>query len=170
MRNLLLLLLAAASVLAACESMQQAGAPTAAGDLDPGGRGKTRVERVVDGDTVVLDDIGKSRLIGIDTPEVYGGTVECYGPQASAFAKRVLTPGRRVRYEIGADPRDRYDRALIYLWLDDGRFFNAMLLRRGYATPLAIEPNTDRADLFERMARRAERRGVGMWSAGCSDK
>jgi endonuclease YncB( thermonuclease family) len=28
-----------------------------------------RVERVVDGDTVVLRDIGKARLIGIDTPE-----------------------------------------------------------------------------------------------------
>jgi micrococcal nuclease len=164
-RRVLLTIAISGCVLAGCEAVSEQS-PTA-GDLLPGAHGEARVERVVDGDTVVLDAIGKTRLIGIDTPEVYGGA-ECYGPEASRFAKRVLTPGRRVRYEIGADPRDRYDRALAYVFLEDGRLFNAMLVRRGYATPLAIAPNTDRAGLFERLSRGAERRRVGMWSpAAC---
>ena len=124
--------------------------------------------RVVDGDTVELGGgVGKSRLIGIDTPEVYGG-VECYGREASAYAKRQVE-GRTVRYTVGRDDRDRYGRLLVYLWLEDGRSFNAMLVSRGYAQPLTIQPNSDYADLFTRLSRRAREKSVGLWSrAGCA--
>ncbi len=115
----------------------------------------------MDGDTVELSGLGKARLIGIDTPEVYGG-VECYGREASAYAKRQLD-GARVRYSIGREERDRYGRALVYLWLEDGRSFNALLVSRGFAQPLTIPPNDDYADLFVRLSRRARERGVGLW-------
>ena len=118
---------------------------------------------MVDGDTVELQGLGKSRLIGVDTPEVYGG-VECYGRQASAYAKRQLD-GRRVRYTIGSEERDRYGRLLIYVWLEDGRSFNALLVSRGYAQPLTIPPNDDYADTFVRLSRRARERAVGLWSS-----
>ena len=128
----------------------------------PGEAKEATVVRVVDGDTVELGGgLGKSRLIGIDTPEVYGG-VECYGREASAYAKRQLE-GRRVRYTIGRDDRDRYGRLLVYLWLEDGRSFNAMLVSRGYAQPLTIQPNSDYADQFTRLSRRARERAVGLW-------
>src|SRR3954469_17996825 len=84
------------------------------------------VQRVVDGDTVRLAGLGSVRLIGVDTPEVYGGRVECFGPEASAFARSILRPGTRVRYRVGREPRDRYGRLLAYVWLTDGRLFNAM--------------------------------------------
>jgi len=127
-------------------------------------RTSARVERVVDGDTVVLSGVGKARLIGIDTPEVYGGA-ECYGRAASRYARRVLREGRRVRYRLGVDPRDRYDRALVYLWLGDGRFFNAMLVRNGYAQPLTVPPNVEYAERFVRDARAARRERRGLWRA-----
>jgi len=127
----------------------------------------TRVVRVVDGDTVVLRRLGSSRLIGVDTPEVHGGR-ECYGREASAFAWRVLAPGSRVRYLPGAEPRDRYRRPLVYVWLADGRSFNAMLVEGGYATTLTIPPNDRYADRLRRLAREAKRRERGRWSdAGC---
>ena len=126
-----------------------------------------RVDHVTDGDTVWLSGLGKVRLIGIDTPEVYGG-VECYGREASAFAKRLLPANRRVHYELGVEERDRYGRALAYLWLDDGRFVNRLLVERGYAQPLTIAPNVDFADLFTKAARRARRAGRGLWGEpGC---
>ena len=129
--------------------------------------GEARVERVSDGDTLWLTRIGKVRLIGIDTPEVYG-EVECYGREASAFAKRLLPPGRRVGYELGTEERDRYGRALVYVWLDDGRFLNRLLVERGYATPLTIPPNVEFAELFVRAARRARRARLGLWGRpGC---
>src|SRR3954451_22120022 len=92
----------------------------------PQGIPHARVVRVVDGDTVVLTEIGKVRLIGIDTPEVYGQQ-ECFGQEASAFAKRELPPGREVTFRLGVESRDRYGRALAYVWLGDGRMFNELL-------------------------------------------
>jgi micrococcal nuclease len=121
------------------------------------------VERVSDGDTVRLVGLGRVRLIGVDTPEVFGH-VECFGRAASAFAKRMLRPGDRVRYKLGVEPRDRYGRPLAYLWLSDGRMFNALLVERGYATPLTIPPNVDYADRFVRAARRAREAQRGLWS------
>jgi micrococcal nuclease len=122
------------------------------------------VTRNTDGDTLWLSGIGKVRLIGVDTPEVYGH-VECFGRAASAFAERLLPPGTHVRYRLGVDPRDRYGRALAYVWLDDGRMFNELLAERGYATPLTIPPNVDYAYRFVAAARRARDAGRGLWQA-----
>lgn len=131
----------------------------------PGNARDAAVVRVVDGDTVELGGgLGNGRLIGVDTPEAHGG-VECYGREASAYAKRQLE-GRRVRYTVGRDERDRYGRLLVYLWLEDGRSFNALLVSRGYARPLTIQPNSDYADLFAGMSRRARERTVGLWARG----
>jgi micrococcal nuclease len=155
----LLLALLAAAVLGGCNTED---VERAAGGPD---RRQATVKRVVDGDTVVLSGVGKARLIGVDTPEVFGG-VECFGREASAYAKRVLRDGRRVRYRLGLEPRDRYGRALVYLWLGDGRFFNAMLVRTGYAQPLTIPPNVEYADHFVALAREARRAGRGLWAPG----
>jgi micrococcal nuclease len=127
-----------------------------------------RVVRVVDGDTVVLTGIGKVRLIGIDTPEVYGRQ-ECFGREASAFAKRELPPGTEVSYRLGVESRDRYGRTLAYVWLGDGRMVNELLARRGYAQPLTIPPNVDYAARFRAAAARARRQGLGLWGQpGCA--
>jgi micrococcal nuclease len=123
------------------------------------------VTRHTDGDTLLLSGIGKVRLIGIDTPEVFG-EVECYGRRASAFVRRLLPLGTRVSYRLGPEERDRYGRALVYVWLDDGRFLNRLLLARGYAQTLTIPPNVDYADEFAAAARRARGRGLGLWAPG----
>ena len=71
-----------------------------------------------------------------------------------------------MRYEIGAEPRDRYGRALVYIRLADGRFFNEMLVAGGYARTLKIAPNMRYAELFGVVpARRATARR-GLWSDG----
>lgn len=121
------------------------------------------ITHVSDGDTVTLNTVGKTRLIGIDTPEVYGQT-ECYGRAASAFTKRVLTIGTRVEYALGVERTDRYGRALAYVWLADGRMFNGMLAADGYATPLTIPPNDEHAQLFLAAARKARAAARGLWS------
>jgi endonuclease YncB( thermonuclease family) len=124
-----------------------------------------RVTRHTDGDTLWLSGIGKVRLIGVDTPEVYG-RVECFGRAASAFVRRLLPLGARVRFALGVEPRDRYGRALVYLYADDGRFVNLLLVRRGYAQPLTVPPNDRFAPRFVTAARRARAHGVGLWARG----
>ena len=111
-----------------------------------------------------LTGIGKVRLIGIDTPEVYG-SIECYGRAASAFTDRVLRPGTRVRYRLGLEQRDRYGRALAYVWLPNGRMFNSLLAEDGYARPLTIPPNDRYAGRFVAAARRARAARRGLWGA-----
>ena len=138
------------------------------GASDAGGKRSAQVERVTDGDTIRLVGLGRVRLIGIDTPEVYGKQ-ECYGKEASAFVKRLLAPGQTVTYRVGIEPRDRYGRLLAYVWLKDGRFLNLLLAEEGYALPLTIPPNVDYAERFVAAARRARERGLGLWSA-CDDR
>lgn len=121
-----------------------------------------------DGDTLWLSGIGKVRLIGVDTPEVYGDD-ECYGPQASAFVERTLPLGSTVRYRLGTEERDRYGRALAYVYLDGGRFLNLLLVRRGFAQVLTVPPNVEFAERFARAARRARAAGRGLWGRpGCT--
>lgn len=79
------------------------------------------VLKVIDGDTVRVR-VSRSglrrdvRLLGIDTPEVYGRR-ECGGPQASR-ALRTLLP-RNTRVQLVSDRSqaltDRYDRLLRYV-------------------------------------------------------
>jgi len=140
-----------------------------------------RVERVVDGDTILVRLGGRDeyvRLIGVDTPETVkpDTPVQCFGERASHFTKRRLT-GRRVRLVFGAEPRDVYGRLLAYVYVPQGSFdgsqhvqspqrlFNAILARRGLARPLTIPPNDRFAPRFERLAVAAARAGRGLWGA-----
>ena len=157
-----MLIVLAAAALAGCDESDLTGPAAPAG---PGERVEARVTRHTDGDTLWLSGIGKVRLIGVDTPEVYGG-VECYGREASAFVERLLPLGARVTYRLGVEQRDRYGRALAYLYTDRGRFVNLALVRRGYAQPLTIPPNDEFADRFVAAARRARARGAGLWARG----
>ena len=129
--------------------------------------GYARVTKVTDGDTIRLGEVGPVRLIGIDTPEVYDEP-QCFGREASKFARGLLPPGTRVRYRVGVEERDRYGRLLAYVWLPDGRMLNRVLVNQGYAQPLTIPPNVDFADVFRAGARAARQAGRGLWQA-CSE-
>jgi micrococcal nuclease len=130
------------------------------------------VTRVVDGDTIEVrigDDVEDVRLIGIDTPETVkpGTPVQCFGPQASRFAHRLLE-GRRVRLIFGVERRDSYGRLLAYVYLSpaaERRFVNAILARRGLARTLTIPPNDRFAPLLRRLELGAARAGRGLWGA-----
>jgi micrococcal nuclease len=138
------------------------------------GDGLGTVVAVVDGDTVDVMIAGRAervRLIGIDTPETLqpDTPVECFGPEASAFTAALLPVGSTVRIERDVVPRDHYGRLLGYVHLvETGRpdiFANVEIVRRGYATPLTIEPNTTFTAEFVAAARAAEAAGRGLWSA-----
>jgi micrococcal nuclease len=163
LRQLALALALACLAFAGCDVATEPPA-----DSGADGATSARVTKHTDGDTLWLSGIGKVRLIGVDTPEVYGG-VECFGREASAFVERTVPLGAQVSYRLGVDERDRYDRALAYVWLADGRFLNRLLVARGYAQPLTVPPNVEYEDLFVRVARRARAAGRGLWGRqGCS--
>ena len=134
----------------------------------PGARGDW-VERVEDGDTLVLRDLGNVRLIGIDAPQAERGARECHGEAATEAARRLLPEARRVRYALGRDKdgdrRDNFGRWLAYLWLPDGAFVNELMVERGNATPLTTPPDDRWAGRFRAAAVRAQATERGLWSA-----
>lgn len=150
-------------------------APASGGDTGtrPDGAVALTVDHVYDGDSlraIAVDAEGfadgevEARLIGIDAPEGTP-TQEC-GAQESQSALRGLLPdGATVWVVPGAEPRDRYDRALVYAWTDEGAFLNAEQLRAGHARTLSIEPNTEHAATFADAERTAQQSGSGIWLA-----
>jgi len=127
-----------------------------------------RIDHVTDGDTVVLRNGQRVRLVQIDTPEVYFG-VECYGRQASATTKRLLPPGTRVRLfaEPATDSADQYGRLLRYIVrAKDSLNVNLQLVRVGAAAPYFYEGRRGKyAALLERLALRARAKKLGLWGA-----
>lgn len=103
-----------------------------------------RVKRVVDGDTIELDvDVGfkvmfreRFRLLGVDTPEVYGvkRTSEEYkrGKAASDFVKKRIPVGSWVEVKVYSDKREKYGRWLCEIFVD-GKSLNEALLEKGFA-------------------------------------
>ena len=122
-----------------------------------------RVERVIDGDTVVLAGLGTVRLIGVDTPETVDPRkpVEQFGKEASAFLTGFLA-GKSVRLEYDQTLKDKYNRTLAYLYLPDGTFVNREIVRQGYGHAYTQFPFRYMEDFrsAEREARSAQR---GLW-------
>jgi micrococcal nuclease len=139
------------------------------------------VERVIDGDTIRVRARGFQdtvRLIGIDTPETRHPArgVECFGPQASARAARLLAPGRAVA--LRGDPtqavRDRYGRLLAYVYADSRRgaaSVNRALVASGHARVYVHGGVRFRyADAFEAAQRAARRAARGLWGPPCDGR
>lgn len=121
--------------------------------------------RVVDGDTIEVEDVGPVRYIGIDAPE----RDEPYYDEASAYNAELLSRGElALRY--GVERRDRFDRALAYVYVrnEDGRnvFVNWEMVRAGWAKGLDVPPNVRYADDFSRAEKEARRYGRGIWAKG----
>lgn len=127
----------------ACDSLPcPCSSATGGGGTSTGGtttlRQRAKVLAVVDGDTIDVrlanGNRKRVRLVGIDTPEVYGGT-ECGGPQASRSLKGLLPRGQRVLLvsDSTQDRTDRYGRLLRYVMKPDGRDVNRSQVSRGWA-------------------------------------
>jgi len=123
------------------------------------------VERIADGDTLVLADGSRVRLVQIDAPEL--GEGECYAEASAQELAALAPPGARVTLEV--DPRlddvDIHGRLLRYVH-GDAANVNVELVRRGAATAYFFHGERGRyaGTLFAATEKaRAERRGV--WGA-----
>jgi micrococcal nuclease len=124
------------------------------------------VVRVIDGDTIEVEGLGRVRLLGVDAPESVDPRreVQPFGREAAAYTRERLL-GRRVRLEL--EPlrrRDRYGRILAYVFLSDGTLFNQRLLADGYAHVYTGHPYA-RMNAFLEAQREARRAGRGLWGA-----
>lgn len=133
--------------------------------------GFVKVVDVLDGDTIVVLENGKEetvRLLGVDTPETRDPRrpVQCFGKEASDFTKNLLV-GRAVRMEL--DPteanRDKYNRLLRYVYLEDKSMLNERLVYDGYAFAYEAYP-TQKLEVLKEMEAQAKKYNRGLWG-GC---
>lgn len=123
-----------------------------------------QVVRVIDGDTILLSTGEKVRFIGVDTPETVDPRkpVEYLGKEATEY-NRKLVGSNKVRLEFDVQERDKYGRLLAYVYLPDGTFVNAELVKNGYARVATYPPNVKHQDLFLKLEREARENNRGLW-------
>ncbi|MBL7130706.1 MAG: thermonuclease family protein [Candidatus Omnitrophica bacterium] len=164
---LLLTLSVFAPWLAICQGQGRQDAVTSATPIQKDIYNNIKVTRVIDGETLELENGERVRLIGIDTPEMDDEKWE----KAYEFTK-MLVEGKKVRLGFDVQEKDKYGRLLAYVFIDYplemkikrpawyyfGRnnrnnylFINATIVRAGYANLMIIPPNVKYADLFQRL-------------------
>lgn len=129
--------------------------------------GVYEIDRVVDGDTLLLTSGARLRLQGIDTPETKkeNHPVEAWGPEAAAYTRAFIRQAdHRVRIELGPERKDRYGRFLGFVFHGD-RLLNEELVAEGLA--LATTQYHFSAAMKRRLLKaegEARNAGRGIWS------
>lgn len=123
------------------------------------------VATVLDGDTLILTDGRRVRLLGIDAPEIAhrNQASEPLGEKARLFLKS-HAEGKRVQLRYDMQRQDRYDRILAHVYLDDGQNLNTLLLQQGLAYARFEWPNMKFAEDYYAIEKRARNQRHGIWS------
>jgi endonuclease YncB( thermonuclease family) len=125
------------------------------------------VEKVIDGDTIILSNGEEVRLIGVDTPEKLHPLkpVQYFAEEASEFTRR-LTEGKKVRLEFDWQKRDEYNRLLAYVYILHGNIFlNAEIIKQGYGFAYTKYP-FKYLEKFREYEKEAREKGIGLWKGG----
>jgi micrococcal nuclease len=123
------------------------------------------VEEIVDGDTLIIEDGIRVRLLGIDAPEA--GV--CFDAEAKQRLSEMVL-GREITLEKDQTATDNYDRLLRYAFLyeenpeTDSVFVNERLVRQGFALSDYVKPNRRYLQQIQAAEREAEQEKTGMWA------
>ena len=159
-----------ALAIALATSLARGSAAVQPAPVQPPGLPAAKVLQVVDGDTIKVRLQGKEftlRLIGMDTPETVDPRkkVQCYGPEASNFAKALLN--NKIVYLEGDSSQgelDKYSRKLRYVWLPDGRMYNYVAVLEGYAREYTYNAKYHYQSEFISAQNSAIGNGKGLWN------
>lgn len=145
--------------------------------VDPDTKKDFIVEKVTRADVILLNTGKKYRLIGLNGPDApkskavkrdnYGIVIEEQSPEttlndkAFAYAQKLLE-NKRVRLEFDFENKDENFYTYAYVFLEDGTFVNAEILRQGYASLKITPANTKYAEQLRKAYQDAhnERRGI----------
>ena len=129
------------------------------------GRVPRVVERVIDGDTVVVDGVEHLRLIGINAPEYqpHRHHIDPYGKESASCARDRLD-GKTVFLEYDVDRKDKYERTLAYVYSDAGELINRTLVAEGCAKAGYYPPNGKHYRTIKEAELEAKVRRKGLWA------
>ena len=148
------------SLISACGGLGETGLSSLCGSEE------AVVARVLDGDTVELEDGKKIRYLHIDTPEIAHNGVEqdqCFAQEARQLNQE-LVQGKTVQLEYDLNCADRFGRTLAFVSVE-GRMVNQILIERGYAELAIYAPNVALEDEFKALEEQARETQAGLWGA-----
>jgi len=123
-----------------------------------------RVNYVIDGDTVILDDKRHVRLLAINAPEVEGTRHAEPGGEAAKHWLKRRVEGETVQLVGDEQSRDKYGRSLFYLFDSQGQLVNEQLLAKGLAVLSIHPPNLKYLARLQAAQSQAQRQRRGLWS------
>lgn len=127
-------------------------------------QGVYRIKTIYDGDTVVLEDGQKIRLLGINTPEIAhrGNEADAGGNEAKSWLIAKLKDGK-VRLETDVEKTDSYGRTLGHLFTENNEHINVLLVAAGLAQASIWPPNLKYANDLVKAEQQAETAKLGIW-------
>ncbi len=132
-----------------------------------GGLQQTQWQKVLDGDTLLLRNGSKLRVLGINTPELgrNGKPNESGAVEARRAVEQLLLPYPDIQLRPGNPDRDRYGRILAEVYLPDGRNLGAVLVARGLAYHVVVPPNDNHWQCLASLEESARKRKMGVWQS-----
>lgn len=132
----------------------------------PAATSQQAVDFVYDGDTIRLHDGTRLRLVGINTPEVAHKDKpgEPRGDEARARLQQIIDDAGEIGIAAAADSRDRYNRLLAYIYDQQGRDIQRILLAEGLAFAVSVPPNLAHVPCYFDVEQQARRQRRGLWS------
>lgn len=135
------------------------------GGLAIGGGFEATVRFVPDGDTLLLNDGRKVRLLGMDAPEMgKDGEPDQLKAREARLRLKALVEGRVITVVPGPRPHDRYGRVLGIVYAGSGESLNEILVREGLCFVYRFKDDPpEMAKALLRAQRRAILEGSGFW-------
>ncbi len=125
------------------------------------GSDSSEVETIIDGDTVILANDTRVRLIGINSPEEN----QPYYKEAREKLEELLR-GKVVDLVSDVDKADQYGRKLQYIYLGD-TFINYEMVKSGLSIVETISPNVSHAEELNQAQSYARDKCLGIWEGLC---
>jgi micrococcal nuclease len=128
------------------------------------------VNRVIDGDTIILSDGRTIRYLDIDTPETKkpNTPIMCFGSEAAEYNK-LLVEGKKIVIMPDKEKTDQYGRELRFVFLlgkdieKIEQSVNADLVIKGFARSRSYTPNTTYEKQFNDLNYKAQKENIGVW-------
>jgi len=127
-----------------------------------------KVVRVIDGDTIEIEEKIKVRYIGINSPEIYHDSTgkktgeQCFAQEAYLKNKE-LVEGKTITLVRDVSDKDKYGRLLRYVYIDD-LFINDYLIKNGFAKIMTIKPDVKYSLEFKALEKESKTNNLGIWS------
>lgn len=138
------------------EAQETSGSRSLPDPSPPAEAARASVLRVIDGDTIVVDNGVHVRLLGINTPE----RGQVLFNESTERLRQLI--GGEILLEADVEDEDKYGRKLRHVYAGNVPV-NLRLVREGYAKVLIIPPNEKHSEVFLEAEARAMDESLGVW-------